>query len=277
MFAMGTRDILQVLALVVTWASQAAAHSALKLADLPQGAQFTKCIKIQDWHTKGPEENVEVVEREPSTRCCPSGYLPGHSVSLMAGDSNSGKYDTHRLFGMVSCGWKHDGSVMNAWKLTGICDYGRCHVVKRFMNCADGSSLQINGCCKGEYGSRCLAHKQNMSVNLEVSESCSTEKSRKVGVKYKKGTKAKDDDISDGDLMVENVRRYEMCETIAATETASFRMLSSGSGGSGATTTTTIDPNATDAASGSYLEAETSSAFYPGWALLAVANFLIFV
>merc|ERR1712118_17162 len=175
---------------------------------------------------------------------------------------------------MVSCGWRPDGSVMGSFNTSGICDYGACHVVKRSMNCADGSSMTLSGCCKGGYGVRCSGNIHKALISSEPVESCSTKKTRKLGNLHQKGTKTQDDDVVDGVLVLENVRRYETCEALATTDYLNFRMLqSSGSGGSGGTTTA-APSNVSVTKSGSHIEAEVAGAFCPSLGSVLVAHLL---
>lgn len=48
------------------------------LNTLKQGSEFTKCISIDDFTTKGMNNAVSLVDRDGSG-CCPKGYIPGYT------------------------------------------------------------------------------------------------------------------------------------------------------------------------------------------------------
>lgn len=186
-----------------------AVAATMKLADLDQGAEITKCIKITDYNTKTLSEDVEVADRQ-GNGCCPTDYTYG--VKAYRGTATAyGK-------GMVVCGYQSDGTVGSITTGTN-CNYGKCYVIKQDLTCADNTKMKINGCCpSGQWPSSCVKSSSGSSNSMQY---CTSYK--KVGSSWQTvGTTDETDDVSGGKLTVDKVRSYGFC----------------GVGGSGSSSTT---------------------------------------
>jgi hypothetical protein len=128
----------------------AVTHTAVaeKIADMDQGVEFTKCFKLEDWHSKTADDDLELADRD-SNGCCPAGYTPG--VDLEA----------QYMGAQVVCGVDADGTPSGSTKAgsssdTRTCDYKKCFVMKIAdkIVCQDGAVALLNGCCGATKGSR---------------------------------------------------------------------------------------------------------------------------
>jgi len=131
---------------------------------LEQGAEFTKCISINDFHSKTHADEVQVVDRDPATGCCPSCWMPGT------------EWYSNYWSSMIVCGFKEDGSVDTLAKTTnGVrsCTYNKCYVVKMDITCADSSKMKLNGCCpKGQWTADCKMYSKSTSFFNEKVNYC---------------------------------------------------------------------------------------------------------
>eukprot|EP00746_Dinoflagellata_sp_MGD_P013632 gnl/MRDRNA2_/MRDRNA2_129539_c0_seq1.p1 gnl/MRDRNA2_/MRDRNA2_129539_c0~~gnl/MRDRNA2_/MRDRNA2_129539_c0_seq1.p1 ORF type:complete len:619 (-),score=144.30 gnl/MRDRNA2_/MRDRNA2_129539_c0_seq1:164-1921(-) len=108
------------------------------IGDLEQGQEFTGCINISDFNTKGLADEVEVVPRDTESGCCPDGYTPGTKAW-------SGYWSS-----MITCGWQQDGTIKVSNSHSGgprKCDYKKCYVVKMGVKCNDTRPMRLDGCC----------------------------------------------------------------------------------------------------------------------------------
>jgi len=133
-------------------AAACALAGAVKLIDLEEGSLFTKCIKISDWETKSMEDDIELVDRNATTGCCPDDTEPGTMFDLKS---------TSYVGPQIICGLTMDMyySVLQR-KVKGVkyeierdkgrlesCNFNYCFVMKQNLECANGSKQMINGCC----------------------------------------------------------------------------------------------------------------------------------
>jgi len=132
--------------------------SPVKLTDFEFGEEFSKCIKVEDWNTKGPGEDIEVADRDSTSGCCPDGFTYGSS-------SNSGiEYQK----GMVLCGFNDDGTHKGITTGTN-CDYGKCFVVRTDVTCKDDAQMTINGCCEsGQFPDDCVNSGSSSSNDMKT-------------------------------------------------------------------------------------------------------------
>lgn len=198
--------------LVLALPLRGALASTMKLADLEQGSEITKCIKITDFNTKTMTEDVEVADRL-ANGCCPTDYTYG--TKAYSGSSNS--YGR----GMVICGYKDDGTV-GSISTGSNCNIGKCYLVKQDVTCKDNSKMTINGCCPdNQWPDSCKKSGSGSSNSFKYCTSY-----QKVGSSWQvTGTTDKTDDIKDGKLQVDKKRSYGWCGV--------------GGGGSGSSTTGT--------------------------------------
>jgi len=161
------------------------ATETVKMSGYDFGEEFTKCIKIEDWNTKGIDDDVEVMDRE-GNGCCPDGYTAG--VKLSSGT------EYHK--GVVRCGLNDDGSRSGISTGTN-CNYGKCFVVNPAYTCKDDSSMTLGGCCPtDQYTDDCYGYAKSTSNSMEY---CSTYKIV-AGSWETLGSSSTDDDIVDGKL-----------------------------------------------------------------------------
>jgi hypothetical protein len=169
----------------------------LKVGDLAQGSEFTKCIKITDFNSKTLTDDVEVTDKVDG--CCPEGYIPGI------------KWYNNYWGAMVVCGFQDDGSVkMSTSTSNGVksCTYNKCYVVKLDITCADSSKMTLDGCCpKDQWDDKCKMYTKSQSFFKEKVGYClSYAKNYKL-----EGTNDKTDDVVDGVLSLTNLKAYTEC------------------------------------------------------------------
>jgi len=194
----------------------------LKVGDLAQGSEFTKCIKITDFNSKTLSDDVEVTDKVDG--CCPEGYIPGI------------KWYNNYWGAMVVCGFKEDGSVaMSSSTSNSVksCTYNKCYVVKMDLTCKDSSKMTLDGCCpKDQWDDDCKMYTKSQSFFSEKVGYClSYAKNYKL-----EGTNEKTDDVVDGVLSLTNVKAYTECAG-AFGGTSSGTSTSEGSGTSSGTST----------------------------------------
>jgi len=194
----------------------------LKVGDLAQGSEFTKCIKITDFNSKTLNDDVEVTDKVDG--CCPEGYIPGI------------KWYNNYWGAMVVCGFKEDGSVaMSSSTSNSVksCTYNKCYVVKMDLTCKDSSKMTLDGCCpKDQWDDDCKMYTKSQSFFSEKVGYClSYAKNYKL-----EGTNEKTDDVVDGVLSLTNVKAYTECAG-AFGGTSSGTSTSEGSGTSSGTST----------------------------------------
>lgn len=203
------------LALLVSVTASTALAETLKIGDLAQGSEFTKCIKQTDYESKGLADDVEVVDRVDG--CCPEGFTPGTKHT-------STYYGT-----MVVCGFQDDGSIkMSTGSSNGVktCTYNKCFVIKSDITCADADNkkMTLNGCCGGADasnkamwpGDTAKGNKCANYVSSSSSNGVSTTYCTHYNSKYEKlGTSKKDDDlvVADGktSLNLETLHMFTPC------------------------------------------------------------------
>lgn len=177
------------------------AAETLKVGDLAQGSEFTKCIKVTDFNSKSLADEVEVTEKVDG--CCPEGYIPGI------------KWYNNYWGAMVVCGFKDDGSVqmkMSTSNSVKSCEYNKCYVVKMDITCKDDSKMTIDGCCpKDQYTDDCLSYTKSQTFFKEKVSYCLS-----YAKKYSlEGTNEKTDDqvTTDGvtSLSLTNLKSYTVC------------------------------------------------------------------
>eukprot|EP00929_Paragymnodinium_shiwhaense_P114523 TRINITY_DN8297_c0_g2_i1.p1 TRINITY_DN8297_c0_g2~~TRINITY_DN8297_c0_g2_i1.p1 ORF type:complete len:408 (-),score=79.77 TRINITY_DN8297_c0_g2_i1:177-1328(-) len=120
-----------------------AVSDAVKLIDLEEGSLFTKCIKISDLETKSMEDDIELVERDPVTGCCPGATEPGIKFELKS---------TSYTGPQIVCDFKANGEieydiVRDRFNGLQTCNFNNCFVMKQNLECANGGKQMINGCC----------------------------------------------------------------------------------------------------------------------------------
>jgi len=126
------------------------AATAIKIADMEQGAEFTRCLKIGDFMTKGLADDITLVDRL-ATGCCPKDYTPGLKW-VMA-------WDASVTSAQIVCGFTAGGTIStNTAK--GACTYNKCYVHKQNLPCANGFKQLLNGCCASE---TCLTDSDNVT------------------------------------------------------------------------------------------------------------------
>jgi hypothetical protein len=174
---------------------------AEKIGDMEQGAEFTKCIKLEHFHTKTLDDEVTLVDRNSETGCCPE--------DSTAGPAQQSLYESAQIV----CGFNDDGSIGGV--TTGSnCNYRKCFVHKQNIECAEGQQL-LNGCCgpKGshKFKESCKYYDKSTSSNGIKTEWCTTYH-KNYGTRGYKGTSAATDDIADGKFQPENFYAYAKCE-----------------------------------------------------------------
>jgi len=169
------------------------------LNTMAQGSEFTKCIKVSDFNSKSMFDEVEVVDRDANTGCCPKCWIPGI------------KWYNQYWGAMVVCGFKEDGSVnmgMSTSNNVQSCTYNKCYVVKMDITCADNTKMRIDGCCpKDQWDSECKMYSKSQSFfNHNVGYCLSYAKTYKL-----EGTTEKTDDQAGGKLALSNIYSYTAC------------------------------------------------------------------
>jgi hypothetical protein len=164
---------------------------------MEQGAEFTKCISINDFHTKLPTDEIQVVDRDATTGCCPSCWMPGT------------KWYNNYWSSMIVCGFKEDGSVdVSASTSNGArkCTYNKCYVVKMDITCKDDSKMKINGCCPDkQWTDDCKMYSKSQTFFGEKASYCLS-----YAKKYKLlGSMPADQ--TDGKLGLSTIKAYTGC------------------------------------------------------------------
>lgn len=172
------------------------ATETMRLADMENGAEFTKCVKIDDYEKKTPDEEMTVMERDGSSSCCPHGFTPGVK-----------HYDQY-LSAMIVCGFKEDGTVSVSTGST--CTYNKCFVIKADMTCKDNTKMKVNGCCpSGQAPDDCtIGSSSSNSLNY-----CTRFKAQDWKLE---NTAGKADDVTDGKLQVDKLEVYTECPGVSA-------------------------------------------------------------
>ena len=104
---------------------------SVKIADMDQGAEFTKCISNTDLQTKTLDGDITLIDRVDG--CCPAGSSPGV------------KYFNSYDGAQIVCGMKDDGTVALSTTTSNsvkTCTYNKCYVMKQNIPCKDGTSPQ---------------------------------------------------------------------------------------------------------------------------------------
>ena len=102
---------------------------AVRIMDMEQGAEFTKCISNTDLATKTLDDDITLIERVDG--CCPAGSSPGVK--------HYNKYHGAQIV----CGMKDDGKIaLSTSTSNGVktCTYNKCYVIKQNIPCKDGAS-----------------------------------------------------------------------------------------------------------------------------------------
>eukprot|EP00746_Dinoflagellata_sp_MGD_P157225 gnl/MRDRNA2_/MRDRNA2_86143_c0_seq1.p1 gnl/MRDRNA2_/MRDRNA2_86143_c0~~gnl/MRDRNA2_/MRDRNA2_86143_c0_seq1.p1 ORF type:complete len:345 (-),score=102.83 gnl/MRDRNA2_/MRDRNA2_86143_c0_seq1:191-1225(-) len=185
------------LALTISLFFFSATAETLKVGELAQGAEFTKCINVTDFNSKSLTDEVEVTEKVDG--CCPEGYIPGI------------KHYNNYWGSMVICGFKDDGSVaMSTSTSNGVktCTYNKCYVVKMDVTCKDSSKMTLDGCCpKEQWNDNCKKYTKSQSFFSKTVDYClSYAKNYKL-----EGTSDKTDDVVNGTLSLTNLKAYTEC------------------------------------------------------------------
>jgi len=185
---------------------------ATKIADMDQGAEFTKCFKIDDWNTKTADDDLELGDRD-ANGCCAEGYVPG--VPLYAS-----------YFGaQVVCAVEDDGSIGSYSSSSSndvkTCDYKKCYVMKIAdkILCTDDAVALLNGCCGATKDSRtfksdCMhydyTHSSATAGASADPEYCLTYHKNYGTIGYS-GTNDATDDVADGKFQVDKFYAYAPC------------------------------------------------------------------
>jgi len=184
---------------------------ATKIADMDQGAEFTKCFTIDDWNTKTADDDLTLGDRD-ANGCCAEGYLPG--VKLYS-----------QYFGaQVVCGVEDDGSIGSFSSSSSndvkTCDYKKCYVMKIAdkITCTDDAVPLLNGCCGAKdsrtFTSDCMSYDYTQSsgtagANADA-EYCLTYH-KNYGTIGNSGTNDATDDVADGKFQVDKFYAYAPC------------------------------------------------------------------
>jgi len=198
---------------------------AVKLIDMKQGEEFTKCIKIEDFKTKTLADEIQLADRELSGGCCPDKTVPGV------------KFYSSYMSAQVVCGFKDDGSIsLTTGSSNGVktCTYNKCFVQKQNIGCKDGTKQLLNGCCgtkpQTNFKDDCKSYDNSFtSVYGDAVPYCRTYNK----VFKMEGTTDKTDDIKDGILVIDNLYTYTPCK--GGSSTGGGGSSSTGGGGSSST------------------------------------------
>lgn len=181
--------------------------SAEKIADMEQGAEFTKCVTISDYQTKTLADDITLVDRL-ANGCCPKDSVPG--TKLTSGYKSP----------QIVCGFKADGTIKTSITSgsNAKCEYNKCYVDKQDLACKDGTKQLLNGCCAkttkakdGSFPDLCLNYfKTETTSNSDKVNYCTTYH-KNYGTVGRAGTKDKADDQKDGKLIPGNVDTYAAC------------------------------------------------------------------
>jgi hypothetical protein len=193
-----------VVASLVVVLSAATIAGSVKIVDMEQGAEFTKCISNTDLATKTLNDDITLIDRVGD--CCPAGSSPGVEYY--------NKYDGAQIV----CGMKDDGTVaLSTGSSNNVktCTYNKCYVMKQNIPCADGTKQRLNGCCGAKpqtnFDAQCKFYDKSFSnAYSETVQYCLTY-DKDYGSKGYAGTNAKTDDVANGKLQVANLYTYTPC------------------------------------------------------------------
>jgi hypothetical protein len=177
---------------------------SVKIGDMEQGAEFTKCISNADLETKTLDDDITLIERVDG--CCPAGSVPG--VKFFASYSGA----------QIVCGMKDDGTVaLSTGSSNGVktCTYNKCYVMKQNIPCKDGIKQRLNGCCGAKpqtnFDAQCKFYDKSFNnAHSEKVNYCTTY-DKDYGSKGRAGTSAKTDDVAGGKLQVDKLYTYTPC------------------------------------------------------------------
>jgi hypothetical protein len=178
--------------------------SSVKIGEMDQGAEFTKCISNTDLETKTLDDDITLIDMVDG--CCPAGSVPGV------------KYFNQYSGAQIVCGMKDDGTVaLSTGSSNGkkTCTYNKCYVMKQNIPCKDGTKQRLNGCCGGKpqtnFDAQCKFYdKYFNNAHSEKVNYCTTY-DKDYGSKGYAGTAAKTDDVADGKLQVNKLYTYTPC------------------------------------------------------------------
>jgi len=192
---------------------------ATKIADMEQGAEFTKCVSISDFKTKTLADDITLVDRL-ANGCCPKDSVPG------------AEWKTNYKGAQIVCGFKADGTtdVKITTGTSAKCTYNKCYVDKQDLPCADDTKQLLNGCCAATtaantgFPATCKNYFSSFNtVDKDKVNYCTTYH-KNYGTLGWAGTNVKTDDQADGKLQPDKIYTYATCAG------------GSGAGGSGAGT-----------------------------------------
>lgn len=177
---------------------------SVKIGEMDQGAEFTKCISNTDLETKTLDDDITLVDRVDG--CCPAGSVPG--VKLFASYSGA----------QIICGMKDDGTVaLSTGSSNGkkTCTYNKCYVMKQNIPCKDGTKQRLNGCCGAKpqtnFDAQCKFYDKSFNnAHSEAVKYCTTY-DKDYGTKGWAGTAEKTDNVADGKLQVDKLYTYTPC------------------------------------------------------------------
>jgi len=203
--------------------------ASVKVADMAQGSEFTKCINNTDLQTKSIDDDITLIDRVGG--CCPAGSVPGVK--------HFNTYDGAQIV----CGFQDDGTVaLSTGSSNNVktCTYNKCYVMKQNIPCKDGSKQRLNGCCGSKpqtnFDAQCKFYDKSFNNAYGENVQYCTTYDKDYGSKGWAGTSAKTDDVAGGKLQVDKLYTYAPCPG---------NMVSGGSAassttGATASTTTTV-------------------------------------
>jgi hypothetical protein len=182
----------------------AAMVGCVKVADMEQGSEFTKCVSITDLETKTMNDDITLIDRVGD--CCPEGSVPGVKHTVY--------YDGAQIV----CGLKDDGTVaLSTGSSNGVktCTYNKCYVMKQNIPCKDGTQQLLNGCCganpQTNFDAQCMFYDSSFNnAYSEPTQYCTTY-DKDYGTKGYAGTDVLTDDVADGKLQVDKLYVYTPC------------------------------------------------------------------
>jgi len=177
---------------------------SVKITDMEQGAEFTKCISKTDLETKTLDDDITLIDRVDG--CCPAGSVPGV------------KHTNQYAGAQILCGMKDDGTLaLTTGSSNGVktCTYNKCYVMKQNIPCADGTKQRLNGCCGAKpqtnFDAQCKFYDKSFNnAHSEKVQYCTTY-DKDYGSKGYAGTSAKTDDVAGGKLQVAKLYTYTPC------------------------------------------------------------------
>lgn len=163
----------------------------LKIGDLAQGSEFTKCINVTDYKSKGLDDEVEVTDKTDGS--CPDGYTPGSE--FQDGYSHKDYWSS-----MIVCG-KFGANEK------------KCYVAKMDVTCNDGSKMVLNGCCpQGEWPGSCKRGSKCKGIGDSGCSYYDGACTHYAERKKTQGTEDASDDLGTEGLNIANVRAYAPCQ-----------------------------------------------------------------